>query len=420
MMSDKIQYKYRFLERSLPSSMRKQLVLLTGARQTGKTTLSRIKYPELRYINLDAPENREIVSTVSSSLWGRDIGPAILDEAQKEPIIFEKVKYAYDAGDLPFSLILGSSQILLLKKIREALAGRISIYEMWPLLLSELYEGQKRNDRSILLDTILSGENIEKLLSNEPSMLTLQENALQQDAENHLLRWGGMPALLPLSDEERRKWLKDYEYTYLERDLADLARLDDLEPFRKFQKLSALRSGKLLNYSELARDASVSTDTARRYLEYLRISYQVFLLQPYHKNITSSAIKTPKLYWMDVGLLRQLSGFQSDLQGEVFEAMVVAEIIKWIKTAQKSNEIYFYRTRSGLEVDLLIETEKGIIGIEIKSGGKIASRDFRSLKEVALGLSRAWLGGLVIYMGNKIEKLGEPNIWAVPSRRLLI
>jgi predicted AAA+ superfamily ATPase len=232
MMSDKIQYKYRFLERSLPSSMRKQLVLLTGARQTGKTTLSRIKYPELRYINLDAPENREIVSTVSSSLWGRDIGPAILDEAQKEPIIFEKVKYAYDAGDLPFSLILGSSQILLLKKIREALAGRISIYEMWPLLLSELYEGQKRNDRSILLDTILSGENIEKLLSNEPSMLTLQENALQQDAENHLLRWGGMPALLPLSDEERRKWLKDYEYTYLERDLADLARLDDLEPFR--------------------------------------------------------------------------------------------------------------------------------------------------------------------------------------------
>lgn len=156
--------------------------------------------------------------------------------------------------------------------------------------------------------------------------------------------------------------MQDYEYTYLERDLSYLARLDDLEPFTKFQRLSALRSGRLLNYSELARDASVSVDTARRYLEYLRLSYQVMLLQPYYKNIISSVIKTPKLYWLDVGLLRRLGGQRGEFSGEIYETMVVNEIFKWIKTAQRDVELFFYRTRSGLELDLLLSTEKGFIG----------------------------------------------------------
>jgi predicted AAA+ superfamily ATPase len=227
-----------------------------------------------------------------------------------------------------------------------------------------------------------------------------------------------MPALLPLTEEERWRWLKDYEYTYLERDLADLSRLDDLGPFRKFQKISAMRSGRLLSYSEIARDASVSVDTARRYLEYLRLSYQVMLLQPYYKNITSSVVKTPKLYWLDIGLLRQLTGYRGELTGEIYETMVVGELIKWIKTAQKSADAYFYRTRSGLELDILLETESGIIGIEAKSRGSISPKDIRPMKEVAGGLKKEWRGGIVAYRGNDIRKIAEPDIWAVPSRRL--
>jgi uncharacterized protein len=126
-MSDNIQ-KYRFLMRRMPDPSRKRLVILTGARQTGKTTLAKAAYPGLHYVNLDAPENREAVRAIASAPWARDVGAAILDEAQKEPSVFEKVKYAYDDGALPFSVLLGSSQILLLKRIRETLAGREGRY----------------------------------------------------------------------------------------------------------------------------------------------------------------------------------------------------------------------------------------------------------------------------------------------------
>ena len=137
-MSDNLQ-KNRFLEDYMPEPDLRRLIILTGARQTGKTTLSRYKYPQLNYINLDSPENRELLKSISSASWSKTVGNAIIDEAQKEPAVFEKVKYAYDDGGISFCLMLGSSQILLLKKIRESLAGRVSIYELWPLMMSELY-----------------------------------------------------------------------------------------------------------------------------------------------------------------------------------------------------------------------------------------------------------------------------------------
>ncbi|MBI5197533.1 MAG: ATP-binding protein, partial [Nitrospirae bacterium] len=343
--------KYRFLSAFLPVSDRRRLVVLTGARQTGKTTLAKWKYPRLRYLNLDAPENRERLRKVPTSAWSATVGDAVIDEAQKEPVVFEKIKYAFDEKGISFSLLLGSSQILLLKKVRESLAGRVALFELWPLLMSEIHgENSETPISPPLLDKIFIGADIEKVLSRTPPSLLDKEDAKSRAAEDYLLQWGGMPALLPLSEEERWKWLKDYEYTYLERDLSDLARLDDLEPFTRFQRLSALRSAKLLNYSELARDASVSVDTARRYLEYLRLSDQVMLLQPYHRNITSSVIKTPKLYWLDIGILRRLSGQRGEAPGEIYETLVLIEIYKWIKTAQRTVEIFFYRTRSGLEL----------------------------------------------------------------------
>jgi len=271
-----------------------------------------------------------------------------------------------------------------------------------------------------LLDRLLSSQDFNRVLNDEPEVLFDQADSKYRDAENYLLRWGGMPALLPLSDDERWKWLRDYEYTYVERDLSDLARLDDLGPFRTFQKLSALRSGQLLNYSEIARDSSVSVDTARRYLEYLRLSYQTILLQPYFKNITSSVIKTPKLYWLDTGLLRQLSGFRGDVSGQIYETMIVAEIHKWIKTAQRDVDIYFYRTRSGLELDIILQTMKGIVGMEIKARNSVSPIDYKNMREIANRLGKEWMGGIVVYLGDILKRVAEPNIWSVPSRRLFI
>jgi predicted AAA+ superfamily ATPase len=419
-MTDKL-LKFRFLEGFLPASSQKKLVILTGARQTGKTTLAKQKYPHLNYINLDAPENRENVRKISTAAWAKTMGEAVIDEAQKEPVVFEKIKYAFDESSVSFSLLLGSSQILMLKNIRESLAGRATIYEIWPLMMSELFlEYGNSPERLPLIDVFLSSGSFNSILENQPELLLEEEDVRYCEVEEYILQWGGMPVLLQLTDDERWKWLKDYEYTYLERDLGDLARLDDLVPFHTFQKLSALRSSQLLNYSELARDSGLSVDTARRYIRYLELSYQTILLQPFHRNLTSSVIKTPKLYWLDVGLLRQLSGIRSEFSGEIYETMVVGEILKWLRTTQRYAEIYFYRTRAGMELDLLMQTENGIIGLEIKSRKNYSRTDIRVMKEVAAKLGSEWRGGLLIYRGNVLKKIAEPNIWAIPSRRLFI
>lgn len=416
-----ILHKYRFLEHIMPDSDTRRLVILSGARQTGKTTLAKAKYPQLRYVNLDSAENREAIREISTASWAKSIGTAIIDEAQKEPSLFEKVKYAYDDNSVSFCLMLGSSQILLLKEIRESLAGRVSLYEMWPLMMSEiLMDSRPRDFQPPLLDQLFSEKSLGAIFENLPEVLLEEIDLRYREAENYLLKWGGMPALLPLSEDDRWKWLKDYIYTYLERDLGDLARLDDLVPFRTFQKLSALRSAQLLNYSELSRDAALSVDTARRYLQYLNLSYQTVLVQPYYRNLTSTVIKTPKLFWVDVGLLRQLSGFRGEQFGQVYETMVVGELIKWIRTAQKKAEIYFYRTRSGMELDILLETEGGLIGIEIKSRKTYAASDLRAMKEVARNLGQEWRGGLLINRGNLLRKIDEPDIWVIPSRRLFV
>jgi len=414
-MSENLQ-KYRYMSRYLPPPDRRTIVMLTGARQVGKTTLAKAFYPHLRYVNLDAPENREAVRSIRSADWARDIGPALLDEAQKAPVVFDKVKFAYDAGELSFCVLLGSSQILLLKRIRETLAGRVSIYELWPLMMSELLRDQ--DDAPPLVDALFSKASCDAIFGGLARTLLPEEDAPLQRAEAHLLQWGGMPALLHLPVDERGKWLRDYGYTYLERDVADLARIDDLMPFRKFQRLAALRSGRLLNYSELARDTGISVDTARRYLEYLRISYQNILLPPYHANLTSSVVKSPKIYWLDIGLMRQLSGMHETVTGEIYETMVVGEMIKWMKTTGKDAELYFYRTRSGREVDLLLETAAGIIGIEIKSRKAVVPKDTTALRQIAAALGPRWRGGLVVYAGDVLERIADPGIWSVPGRRL--
>lgn len=409
----------RVLSSRLPESTARRVVVVTGARQTGKTTLCRRTYGQLRYISLDAPENRDALRELSTVAWADTVGNAVIDEAHKEPSVFDKVKYAFDDGKISFTVLTGSSQILLLKKIRESLAGRAFFYELWPLMQCELRTSSKSTEPSPpLLERFFSSESVTDILSKARETLLEEEDYPSRKAEDHILKWGGMPALLDLSEDERWQWLKNYGYTYLERDLTDLARMADLMPFRKFQRLSALRSGMLLNYSEIARDAGISVDTARRYLEYLRISYQTILLQPYYRNLTSSMVKTPKLFWVDVGIWRQLTGYKGEITGQLYETMVVGEMIKWLRTSQCEAELYFYRTRSGMEVDLLLETPAGLIGIEIKSRATVSQKDVAPLRALSKTLAGKWRGGLVLYRGNQISSFDSSNIWALPSRRL--
>jgi len=403
----------------MPSASERTIVLITGARQTGKTTSARRCYSGLRYVNLDSIEYRMQLSDVSSFAWGRSVGPAVLDEVQKLPGIFDKVKFAYDERAIDFSVLLGSAQILLLKNVRETLAGRIVVKELWPLMLSELAAGNKAGAIAPpLVARMFESGSVSRACEKEPEVVVGAAAAAHADAEAHLLTWGGMPALLPLSEQRRKEWLRSYELTYLERDLADLARLHDLMPFRRFQQFAAARSGQLLAYSQLARDAGIGVETARRYLEYLRISYQAFLLQPYGRNLTSTLVKTPKLYWADIGLLKQLAGEAGVGLGALFETYVVSEIVKYVRTMALDVRPYFYRTRSGMEVDLLLQSPKGVMGIEIKAGEHVAPSDATRLVDLGSALKRKWLGGIVVYRGTRVHRIHD-TVWAVPSWRLL-
>lgn len=409
----------RLIRDHLPSVEERTLLLLTGARQTGKTTLLKAVYPELAYFNLDAIEYREQLSRVSTFSWGRDVGNAVIDEIQKEPGLFDKIKYAFDEKGISFSALSGSAQILLLRKVKETLAGRIRIFELFPLMLSELTYAGEGKIPELLIDKLIMGRNPDSVFEEQTAILLGSKWDRLNEAEEYLIRWGGMPALTGIKDEVRKiAWMRDYLITYLERDLADLSRMNDLMPFRKFQQLAALRASNLIAYSELARDAGIGTETARRYLEYLRISYQVVLLPPYNRNLTSSIIKTPKLYWLDNGLLRQLSGVGFDLtSGHLYENYVASEMIKHFRSSQRTESLSFYRTRSGMEVDFCIEAKGGLIGIEVKNRTTIDKSDYSSLRRLQEASKEKWLCGLVVYRGNEIRKLGE-KLWAVPSCRL--
>jgi hypothetical protein len=409
----------RILERRLPPPTAPRLVLLIGARQVGKTTLARAVYPGLRYVNLDAVEDRDAIRAIPTASWAERIGAAVLDEVQKEPSALEKIKFAYDAGALRFSVLLGSAQILLLERVRESLAGRVFIYELWPLTLSELAAGGATPKLPLLAEILAQPARFKEILEAESPRLLGDDESRRLSAFHHLSLWGGMPELIRLADPDRNLWLRSYHDTYLQRDLADLARLRDLEPFFKFQKLAALRTGGLLSFSELARDAGTSAGTARNYLEYLKISYQVFLLQPFSGNLTSAVVKTPKLYWSDLGIARHLSGNWGPSTGPLFETWVVSEAVKLIRSLALEAEPSFYRTRSGMEIDLVLETPAGLFGIEIKGRDGWARADFGSLRAFAGAAGKRFLGGIVVHQGSALEPASDDRrLWAVPAHRL--
>jgi len=394
------------------------LVVVTGARQTGKTTLMKGTYSGLRYVNLDSPEDRDVLRNTATASWARTVGPAVLDEVHKEPDVIEKVKHAFDAGAISFSALTGSSRLLLLRPVRESLAGRAFLYNLWPLTASEVAGATVT---PLLHDLLSHPAELADILGAVLKRQLGDEEGAAIEAVNHLATWGGMPELLRLEDDERKEWLRSFQGTYLERDLSDMARLTDLAPFRTLQRVAMLRSGGLVSWADFARDAQVSPATARRYIEYLDLSFQVILLQPYHTNLTSRVVKAPKLYWSDIGILRRGSQQWGEMTGQMFETLVVSEIYKWVDTWALDARMYFYRTRSGLEVDILIETSDGCLGVEVKNRSEAHPTDIRSLSAVAEALGDRWLGGLVVHKGHGIELLdSRRHIFSVPLHRLVV
>jgi uncharacterized protein len=199
-----------------------------------------------------------------------------------------------------------------------------------------------------------------------------------------LFTLGGMPRLLEKNwnDEDRFAWLLDYQKTFLQRDVADLAHLSNLEPFSKAQKIAALNTAQQINFSELARNASITSPTAQRFMQYLEMSYQIILLSPWVRNKTKRLVKMPKLHFLDPGVRRAILAKRGAIDGAEFESAVVSEIYKQCSNAQLNIDFHHLRTHDGREVDMLLEQENGYIAIECKSSEKVSTADIRHLKEL--------------------------------------
>lgn len=392
-----------------------RLLVLTGARQTGKTTLVKALFPELPYLSLEDPASRPAFSRMSAAEWIERYPEAILDEVQKVPTVIESIKAAYDASPRVRYLLLGSSQILLLSKVNESLAGRVSILELWPLTLPEMATVGWD-------DPVAESRFVHWLRSSTRSTTTFRgipagsrTYARYLTLFDRYLHLGGMPALLDpeLSADEKSEWLLNYRRTYLERDVTDLAALRDLEPFVVAQKAAAARSGKLVNFSELARLAQVNPQTARRFLRYLELSYQVLLLPPYFRNVEKRLVRMPKVHFLDPGVLRAVQNRRGEPTGEEFESAVVAEVYKQLKNAGLAADFYHLRTHDGREVDLLLELDEGFVAIEVKQAHRVAPPDARSLKGLGTILDKPLLASFVLSLDPEVKELGE-GILAMP------
>ena len=413
--------KSRFLKKVLlekSNSPLGRIIVLTGARQTGKTTLAKKCFPDYQYLSIEDPVLRIQYKELTANQWNANYPFSILDEVQKEPQLIESIKSVYDQYENTRYLLLGSSQLLLLQKVKESLAGRCIIQEVFPLTLPEiLTNGWNEAPKNSFFQDFLESKALPDLL---PSFNLYPDFSIKEEAFKYYLNYGGYPALINplLKDDERVEWLRNYVHTYLERDIRDLADFKSLDPFVKIQRITSLLTGQLINYSQLGREAGVTSNTAQRFLQYLEISYQTILLQPWYSNTLKRLVKTPKLHYLDPGVQKAIVQKTGDLTGNEFESAIVAEIYKQAQVVGFKSPFYHLRTHDGAEVDLIIETETHFIAIEIKMTNNVSHTDIRNLKTLKNILTKPVLQSFVISNDKAIKKFPE-NILAIPASMFL-
>ena len=344
-------------------------VTVTGPRQSGKTTLCRAAFPNLEYANLEAPDQREFAETDPRGFLSQFSNGAILDEIQRVPDLLSYLQVLADeSGHNGLFVLTGSEQFQLSDAISQSLAGRTALLRLLPLSLAE----RGRAGASNSVDDIIHS--------------------------------GFYPRIFDQMLDPRQA-LADYFETYVERDVRRLGEIRNLASFRRFVRLCAGRVGQLINLTSLGSDVGVSHTTAREWLTILETSYIVFQLPPFHANIRKRLIRSPKLYFYDVGLASYLMGIEHadqvathPLRGSLFENVVVAESLKHRLNRGRQFNLSFFRDARGLECDLLYETGRGIAAIEAKSGSTIASDYFTSLDRVA-ELIPAITAKAVVYAG---------------------
>jgi len=385
-----------------------RIIVFTGARQVGKTTLVKHVFPEYEYLSIEDPILRKAYLNLSAAQWKSQYPKASLDEVQKEPQLIESIKATYDTYEDVRYVLLGSSQLLLLEKVRESLAGRCLIYELYPLTLPELAT-QTWEDTIIpsLWQQIITRQcDADAIL---PSFLMDKRMPVKSASWQHYIRLGGYPALVAedMTENDKYTWLQTYVHTYLERDVRDLVSFRDLEPFIKLQRAVAVYTGGLFNASNFSRNVGVTSKTVQRYLEYLRLSYQVIILPAWERNPTKRLVKAPKVHFMDNGVLQAILQKRGGLTGSEFESLIIAEIYKQTKTLLVNASFHHLRTQDGKEIDLLVETQEGYYAFEVKMAEHVSPIDARHLLNIEAILDKPLLHGFVLSNDNETHHFSD-------------
>ena len=383
-------------------------VVLTGARQTGKSTLAQVSNPERRFLSLDAFDVIDAAQRDPDSLVG-GAQPLTLDEVQRAPDLMRAVKLDIDRHREPGKFLLtGSANLLLMRRVSESLAGRASYLTLWPMTRRE----QRGFGACGIWDDLLQ-------TNDEEWLEVVAGGPAEPEDWRALVRRGGFPdpAIHLAAPEGRAIWFDSYVHTYLERDLLALSSVASLPDFRRLMRAACLRLGQPVNQTELGRDVALPQATVHRYLNLLETSYLLVRLPAYAVNRTKRLIKSPKLYWGDTGLALHISGL-NEPSGAYLENLILGDLLAWREARVGQCEILYWRTTAGEEVDFVIETGDGLLPIEIKASGQPRLRDttrLRSFRREYEGRSRA---GLLLHDGDALEWLA-PDVLSAPWWRVI-
>ena len=390
------------------------VVLVHGARQTGKTTLSKelaeLK-PVRRYLTLDdATVQAAAVGDPAGFVAGLD-GPVVLDEVQRAPGLFQAIKASVDRDRKPGRLLLtGSANVLLLPKVSESLAGRIEIIPLWPLSQGEI-DGRAERFLDVAFAAKAAGS-----ARAEKADLSVVERIIR----------GGYPEPLTRKDPQRRAaWFSSYIATILGRDVRDLSNIEGLPDLSRLLALVASRTSGLLNYSDLARGLSIPQSTLKRYLALLEATFLVTTIPAWSTNRGLRLTKAPKIAICDSGLACHLLGLDAErlasdgnARGPLLESFVTMELMKQASWSRARVQVFHFRAPSGREVDIALEDGAGrVVGIEVKSAASVGKNDFGGLMALREAAGEKFARGLVLYGGEEAVRF-ERDLEAVPISSL--